>query len=186
MVTLKNFVSESAEAECPPEDTYTWELTDIGEFEEKDSRGFRESDPDVINTQSRFVWTLVDFDYDEEQDERDWNGFEARTYVTFYRRLQSEREDPTKNKAIFKSERSVAYQVLTALGFDVDSGEDIDLGTAKGTRVKASCAPKESGWPKLEKFSKTRQKRVRRADSDDEPEDAAARPNPFKRDPNAA
>lgn len=183
MVMLKNFTSSNEEAQCPTPDTYTWELAEIGEFEERDSDGFTANDPDVINTQSRFTWKLVDFDYDPDQDEEDWNGLEAYTYVSFYRRLQSEREKPEKNKAIFKSNRSVAYEILTALGFDVEAGDDMDLSSKLGWRVKAYCEPKQSGWPKLSKFSKTRQKRARQVavEYDDEPEDAAPQDNPFKR-----
>lgn len=162
MVMLHNTTPES-EGQCPPEDSYTWELIEIGDFEERESNGFTANDPDVINTQSRFVWKMVDYDYDPSEDEQDWNGLEVYTYVTFFRRLASEANQPEKNKSIFRSNRSVAYQILTALGFDVEQEGDMDLSSKKGWLVKATPVPKASGWPKLEKFSKTRQKRSKQA-----------------------
>lgn len=182
MVMLTNTAPESA-GMCPPEDSYTWELIDVGDFQERESNGFTANDPDVINTQSRLVWQMVDYDYDPEQDEQDWNGLEVHTYVTFLRRLASEADEPEKNKSIFRSNRSIAYQILTALGFDVENDSEMDLSSKKGWRVKATPTPKANGWPKLEKFSKTRQKRVKQVVvelEDDEPEEAPAA-NPFQR-----
>lgn len=188
MVIITNTPTES-EGMCPPEDSYTWELVEIGEFEERESNGFTANDPDVINTQSRFKWRMVDFDYDPDQDDQDWNGLEVFTYVTFYRRLVSEANEPERNKQIFKSPRSVAHQILTALGFDVESEESMDLSTKIGTRIKATPIPKANGWPKLEKFSKTRQKRrvvTEDVEEDDSPTTTPKAASPFKRDSDAA
>lgn len=168
MVTLTNYVSEQADAECPPEDVYTLELTAIGDLEEKQSAAFNANEPDDINTQSRFTFQIVDFEYDEDVDERDWNGLEVFAYPVFYRRKFG--EDADKNKAVFKSERANSYKLLTALGFDIDSGENLELNEAIGTRIKATLKPKRSGWPKITDPAKTRQRRKRKA-APVEPED---------------
>lgn len=168
MVILNNYVSEQAEAECPPEDIYTLKLTAIGDLEEKQSTPFRPGEPDDINTQSRFTFQIVDFDYDPDEDERDWNGLEVFAYPVFFRRKFG--EDADKNKAVFKSERANSYKLLTALGFDVDSGDNIPLDEAIGQRIKATLQPKQSGWPKIVGPTKTRQRR-RKTEPQPEPAD---------------
>lgn len=169
MVTLSNYVSGQAEAECPPEDVYTLELKEIGELEEKQSSAFKASDPDNIDTQSRFTFQIVDFDYDPDEDERDWNGLDVFAYPVFYRRPVGQPVE--KNKAVFKRERANSYKLLTALGFDVDSGEDLELGEGIGRRIKATLQPKTSGWPKIVSPTKARQRRRRAEPKVEEPED---------------
>ncbi len=100
MVTLNNYVSEQAEAECPPEDIYTLKLIAIGELEEKQSTPFKAGEPDDINTQSKFTFQIVDFDYDPDEDERDWNGLEVFAYPVFFRRKFDGGEDLELNEAI--------------------------------------------------------------------------------------
>ena len=158
MLTLKNYVSEDANPECPPQDVYTLELVSMSDLEEKQSRGFRETDPDVINTQSKFAFKIVDFDYDPDVDERDWNGFEVFSYPVFYRREVG--QSPDENKFVYKSERANSYKLLTALGFDIEGGDDLNLDTAIGRRIKATIIPKASGWPKIDSPTKTRQRKA--------------------------
>lgn len=161
MVTLSNFVAEQSNPECPPEDIYTLELKEIGELEERQSTAFNANDPDDINTQSKFTFQIVDYDFDPDEDDRDWNGFEVFEYPVFYRRKVGQPVE--KNGAVFKSERANAYKLLTALGFDIDSGENIDLGAAIGRRIKSTLKPKKSGWPKIESPAKARQRRRKAA-----------------------
>lgn len=169
MVTLSNYVSEQANAECPPEDIYTLELTEIGDLEEKQSTPFKAGEPDDLNTQSRFTFQIVEFDYDPDEDDRDWNGLEVFAYPVFYRRKVGEPVE--KNSAVFKSERANAYKLLTALGFDIDGGENIELNQAIGTRIKATLQPKASGWPKIVGPTKARQRRKKARPAPVAPED---------------
>lgn len=168
MLTLKNYVAQDTEeAVCPPQDVYTLRLKEVSELEEKTSTPYAKfldpnsDEPDDINTQSKFTFEIVDYDYDEDEDERDWNGLEIFDYPVFFRRKVGEPVD--ENRAVFKSERSAAYKMLTALGFDVDGGEDINVAGAVGRRIKATLKPKKSGWPKIDSPSKTRQKKAKAA-----------------------
>lgn len=158
---------ETAEAECPPEDVYTLELVNIGDFEEKPAYKFNPEDPDVINTQSKFTFQIVDFDYDEDMDDRDWNGVQLSDWYVFFKLYQAD----NKETETWKNEKSNANKMLKALiGRDLEEGEDVDLPSLVGRRIKATVAPKSSGWPKISNPMKVRQRKTAKK---------ASVPNPY-------
>lgn len=163
--TLNYTAPTSAEAECPPEDIYTLELVEFGEFQEKPAF----NDPDTTNIQSRVEFQVVDFDYDPDMDDRDWNGVRVADFYVFFKRASDGTERDT-----WKSPKAKSNELLRALlGRDLEDGEDIDIAALVGRRVKANVAPKESGWPKITNPVKVRQRK------------AAAKPttpNPFSDD----
>lgn len=166
-----NPVESGGDFVCPPADTYTLELAAIGEFEKKLAWGSET----ITNTQTRITFTIVDFDYDDEVDDQDWNGVQVSDFYVFWK------HDGTKDRTYdtWCHEKSNAYALLTALlGHTPEAGEDIDLQALIGKRIKATVEPKESGYPKITKPLKYRQRRARR-DDDAEPE--TDEPNPFKR-----
>ena len=167
-----NPVESGGDFECPPKDTYVLELKEIGEFEDRLAIG---SDT-ITNTQTRLAFTIVEFDYDEEYDDHDWNGTEVRDYYVF------RKTDATKQKTFdtWCHEKSKVYPLLTALlGHEPEAGEDIDLHSLVGRRIKATVEPKESGYPKISNPLKYRQRRAKPKVEEDDTEEAGD--NPFKR-----
>lgn len=166
-----NPVESSGEFECPPKDTYVLELIEIGEFEDRLAFGSET----VTNTQTRMAFKIVDFEYDPDYDEQDWNGTEVRDYYVFWK------YDSAKDKKFdtWCHEKSKTYPMLSALlGHDPEPGEDINLSDLIGRRVKATVEPKESGYPKISNPIKYRQKRRRNTDAETEDE---GDDNPFTR-----
>lgn len=157
MTTLTYKKIETADVECPPEDVYVLELVEIGDFHDKPAFKANPADPDIINTQSRFDFQIVDFDYDEDEDDRDWNGARVSDYYVFFKQYPDGKKTDT-----WLNERSNAFAILTALmGHTPEDGEDINLESLIGKRIKATVTPKASGWPKITKplpFKKRRKK----------------------------
>ena len=169
-----NPVESGGDFECPPKDSYVLELIEIGEFEEKLAFG---SDH-IVNTQTRMSFRVVEFDYDSDYDDTDWNGTEVRDYYVFWK------YDKTKDKKFdtWCHEKSKTYPMLTALlGHEPEAGEDIDLSSLLGKRVKATVEPKESGYPKISNPIKYRQRRAKREEEAELEEDS-----PFNSRSNAA
>jgi hypothetical protein len=167
-----NPVESGGDFECPPKDTYILELIEIGEFEDKPAYGSET----VINTQTRMSFRVVE--YDPYEDEQDWNGTEVRDYYVFWK------YDKTKDKKFdtWCHEKSKTYPMLTALlGHEPEAGEDIDLSSLLGKRVKATVEPKESGYPKISNPIKYRQRRAKREEEAELEEDS-----PFNSRSNAA
>lgn len=167
-----NPVESGGDFECPPKDTYILELIEIGEFEDKPAYGSET----VINTQTRMSFRVVE--YDPYEDEQDWNGTEVRDYYVFWK------YDKTKDKKFdtWCHEKSKTYPMLTALlGHEPEAGEDIDLSSLLGKRVKATVEPKESGYPKISNPIKYRQRRGAKAAAEELEEDS-----PFNSRSNAA
>ena len=172
-----NPVESSGDFTCPPKDQYTIELIEIGAFEQRLAFGSE----NMMNTQSRLTFRIVDFDYDEEIDDTDWNGTQVSDYYVFFK----EDQETGKKFETWCHEKSKAYPMLAALlGHDPEQGENIDLHSLLNRRVKATVEPKESGYPKITNPIKIRQKR-KRAEDTGEPEAEAGKASPFKRD-NAA
>jgi hypothetical protein len=161
----------SGDVECPPSDVYVLELVTIGAFHEKPSF----ENPEIIQVQSKWDFKIVDFEYDEDVDDRDWNGVTVSDYLVFFRK----HPDGT-TKESWKSERSNAYKMITAfLGKPPEDGDDVDLQSFVGKRIKATVAPKASGWPKISGPMAHKSKRRRAVEPDaDEAEDT---PNPYRR-----
>lgn len=151
MRSLTYTAPQSAEAECPPKDIYTLELVEFGEFQEKSAF----NDPSITNIQSRVAFKIVDFDYDPDMDERDWNGLTVADFYVFWKRDADGRERET-----WKSDRAKSNELLRALlGRDLEEGEEVDLEGMIGRRIKAQVEPKESGWPKITSHVKARQRK---------------------------
>lgn len=164
-----NPVESSGEFTCPPKDTYILELTEIGEFQDR----LAFDSTTITNTQSRLAFKIVEYEYDSEFDEQDWNGTEIRDYYVFFK-YDSEKD---KKFDTWCHEKSKVYPMLTALmGTEPEPGQDIDLHSLIGKRVKATVEPKASGYPKISNPIKYRQRRKREAE-DTPAEDA----NPFER-----
>lgn len=161
-----NPVESGGDFECPPKDSYVLELIQIGDFEEKPAF----NNPDQINTQTRMTFKIVEFDYDSEYDDKDWNGEQVSDFYVFFKK------DIPKDK-VFNTwchEKSKTFPMLTALlGHEPEPGEDIQLSELLGRRVKATVEPKESGYPKITSPLKHRQRKQKRA---------AAEPDPFTDD----
>lgn len=166
-----NPVESGGDFECPPKDTYILELIEFGEFEDRLAFGSET----VTNTQTRIAFKIVDFDYDEEFDEQDWNGTEVRDYYVFWK------YDSAKDKKFdtWCHEKSKTFPMLAALiGHEPEAGEDINLSDLVGKRVKATVEPKESGYPKISNPIKYRQKRKRAEETETE---AESEDSPFSR-----
>lgn len=154
---------EAADVDCPPKDTYVLELKRFGDFEERGAY----QDPTMVNIQSRITFQIVEFDYDEDLDERDWNGVEVSDFFVFYKQKQGEQN----RRETWKDERSNAYKLISALiGHTPEDGEEISLNTLLDKRIKATVEPKASGWPKISEPLPYRKKR-RKAAPVPEPED---------------
>lgn len=174
MLTLKNYVAEDTENPgftAQDEQMFTLVFKEATEFEERETVPWAKRNaapgsadankPDVIETKSRFAFEIVDFDYDPDEDSRDWNGLVIYDYPVFFRRDVGKPVE--ENHPTFKSERSTAYKYLTALGFDVDGGEDIDIQSAYGRRIAANLKAKDSGWPKIENPARMRKRKAKAA-----------------------
>lgn len=167
MTTLTFTPTASGDVECPPHDTYVLELKTIGEFHDKPSF----ENPEIIQVQSKWTFEVVDFEYDEDVDEKDWNGTQVADYLVFFRK----HPDGT-TKESWKSDRSNAYKMIGAfLGRPPEDGEDIDLQEFVGKRIKATVAPKASGWPKISAPMPHKAKKRRTATAED-----AGVENPYK------
>lgn len=155
MRTLTYTTPTSSEAECPPKDVYTLELTQIGEFVEKPAFKNSPEDPDIINTQSRIEFQIVDYDYDPDEDDKDWNGTRVADFFVFFKT-----HPDGAVKDTWKHERSNAHKLIVALiGHEPQDGEDVDLEAMVGRRIKATVEPKTSGWPKITNPVKAKQRR---------------------------
>lgn len=140
-------LESAGEVECPPEDVYMLELVEFGDFHEKTAWKNNPDDPDILNTQSRVTFQIVDWEYDPDVDDRDWNGAQVSDFFVFFKQY------PDGNKRdTWRNERSNAFALLSALvGHPLEKGEDINLGELVGRRIKATVVPKQSGWPKITK-----------------------------------
>lgn len=161
---------DSGDVECPPKDIYTLELLEFGPFEEKGAY----QDPDTTNIQSRVEFKIVDFEYDPDVDDRDWNGVKVADFYVFFKRDANGRERET-----WKSAKAKSNELLRALlGRELEEGEDVDLASLVGRRIKANVEPKDSGWPKISGHVKARQRKVAKPKPTDD--------NPFDDDEDAA
>lgn len=168
-----NPVESSGEFACPPKDTYVLELTGIGDFEERMAFG---SDH-VVNTQTRLSFNIVEFDYDADYDETDWNGVMVSDYYVFFKYDQQKEQ----KFETWCHEKSKTYPMLSALlGHEPERGENINLQSLLGRRVKATVEPKESGYPKISNPIKYRQRR-KKEDADEPTTSEPEKGNPFKR-----
>lgn len=168
MNTLTFTPTASGDVECPPHDTYILELVKIGEFHDKPSF----ENPEILQVQSKWDFRVVDFEYDEDVDEKDWNGVIVSDYLVFFRK----HPDGT-TKESWKSDRSNAFKMITAfLGQPPEDGEDIELEEFVGKRIKATVAPKASGWPKISAPMPYKAKKRKTAAVD-----AGSDDNPFKK-----
>lgn len=170
-----NPVESSGDFTCPPKDTYILELIEVGPFEDRQAFGSET----VTNTQSRLTFKVVDFEYDSEIDDQDWNGTQVSDYYVFFK-FDAEKQ---RRSETWCHEKSKVYPMLTALlGREPEQGEKIELTELLGRRVKATVEPKESGYPKISNPIKFRMRRRRNDDEDSEPSpDPAPKDNPFKR-----
>lgn len=145
---------ENVEIECPPEDSYVLMLAEVGEFHDKPNF----NDPNVSNTQTRITFEVADFDYDPDEDDRDWNGARVSDFFVFFKTRTT---DNTRWET-WKNESSNAYALVKALlGHTPEDGEAVDLQSLVGTKIKATVTPKQSGWPKITKplpYKKRRKK----------------------------
>lgn len=165
--------ASSGDFTCPPKDTYILELKEIGDMHERLAFGSE----NIINTQSRLTFQVVEYEYDSEYDEQDWNGTEVSDFYVFFKYDQEKKQ----RSETWCHEKSKVYPLLAALlGHEPEAGEDIDLQALVGKRVKATVEPKESGYPKISNPIKYRQRRPAKAEVADEPDDDD-KPNPFKR-----
>lgn len=172
MTTLTfNQIESGGEFVCPPKEQYTLELVAIGEFERRPAF----NSETMMNTQSRLTFSIVDYDYDPEFDEQDWNGVQVSDFYVFFK----EDTETGKKFDTWCHPKSNAFPMLAALlGHEPEQGESIDLFSLVGKRVKATVEPKGSGYPKISNPIKIRQRQRRQ-------EASADGPSPFKRD-NAA
>lgn len=156
MNTLTFSPKPSADITCPPKDIYTLEVIEIGEFNKKPAF----NDPDSINTQSRIEFTIVDFEYDPDEDDRDWNGARVAGFFVFFREYTNKQNERVTSDT-WKSDKSKAYELIAALlKRPLEDGEEIDLPEFIGSRVKATVEPKDSGWPKIHRFTPAKKKRA--------------------------
>lgn len=167
--------------ECPPIDQYILELKSFTGFATRS--GYRNQQPDdtIVESYSDFYFQIVDYDYDDEEDDRDWNGSEVKPRLVFFR----EDTKSGNQSETWKDERSNANSILVALlGHKPEEGEDFDLDDFVGKRIRATVEPNKKGWPTIKQGSAVpfRQKKKKAApvvEADDV--DEADEVNPFKK-----
>ena len=140
----------ATEFECPPEDIYTLELTS---YEEQPIKPGFNNDTNIDEYSVRLFFKIVDFPYDPDEDETDWNGTEIRQFYTW------QRYDKTEEKmySTYLSEKSKAFAIFSALlGRPVTPDDTLDLDEWIGRRVKATITENKNGWPDIKSPVKAR------------------------------
>lgn len=144
------YTKVDTDVECPPIDQYVLELKSFTGFATRG--GYRNQQPDnsIVETYSDFYFDIVEFEYDDEEDDRDWNGFEVKPRLVFFR----EDTQSGKTSETWKNEKSNTYPFIVALlGHVPDEGEDIDLEDFVGKRIRATVEPNAKGWPSIKQGS---------------------------------
>ena len=168
--TSLTFSPVSSDVDCPPKDIYILELARAGEMHDKAAFKNSPEDPDIINVQSKWDFTIVDFEFDPDVDDKDWNGVTVSDYLVFFKKMPDGAVRET-----WKDERSNAYKFIMAfLGRKPEDGEEVDPEEFVGKRIKATVEPKASGWPKItgptyHKVKKRRAAAVTEDDTDENP-----------------
>src|SRR5690606_41951029 len=105
--------------ECPPTAIHTLALGVFGDYQKKPSS----KDPSSTNNQSRLAFKILNFDYNPDMHERDWNRQTVADFYVFWKRDADGRERET-----WKSDRAKSNELLRALlGRDLEEGEEVDL-----------------------------------------------------------
>lgn len=139
------FEETTSDVVCPPYGIYTLEITKVNPMVEKPALKFKEDDADATNTQNSIEFTIRDFDYDPEQDERDWNGFSFLDFFTWAR----EYHDSGRKTQVWRAENSKAYPLVAAiLGRAPQKGDSITIDESLvGTRIQATIDKTKKGYP---------------------------------------
>lgn len=156
-------------AECPPVDIYTWRITKASDPEEKE--GFNEHEVDI---QTVLDVTLEGYDYDPDEDERDWNGFDTKLFLVLGRKYP--RKDKSGNlledrdgyivmsdpSPVWKSTHANARHAKVVRAIfpefpwddkDAMKHQHLDLDAFEGRRFRAQAAPNDKGYCRLDNFS---------------------------------
>lgn len=132
--------ASTAEAVCPPEDVYVLEFTDYEDLGERAAY----QDDTKLSYQILARFQIVNYDYDPDEDERDWNGYELREYLSYAKA----NADGTNYKEIWNAPRAKARPFFYALaGREIQDGEALDLDELVGKRFKGTIKAKDNGYP---------------------------------------
>lgn len=132
----------TATVTSPPEDVYVWEFSD---YEDLGARPAYQDDT-KLSYQILARFQIVNFDYDPDEDEEDWNGYELREYLSYAKA----NADGSNYKEIWNAPRAKARPFFHALaGREIEDGEPLDLDELIGKRMKASAKMKENGYPTI-------------------------------------
>ena len=133
----------TATATFPPEDIYVLEFSD---YEDLGSRPAYQDDT-KLSYQILARFQIVNYDYDPDEDEEDWNGYELREYISYAKA----NADGTNFKEIWNAPRAKARPIFHALaGRTIEDGEPIDLDELVGKRFRGTVKLKENGYPTIE------------------------------------
>ncbi len=179
-MTSLTYTAVDSSVECPPTDQYILELKSFTGFSTRP--GYRNQQPDdtIQETYSDFYFQIVDYDHDPDEDDRDWNGFEVKPRLVFFR--EDTKND--KRSETWKDERSNANSILVALlGHKPEEGEPIELEDFVGKRIRATVEPNAKGWPAVKQGSAVsfRQKKRKAAPVVEPDDEEVEEVNPFRK-----
>ena len=160
---------QGSAAECPPEDIYTFLISDVDNPVER--AGFNDGDTDIQVT----VHCLLEgYEYDEDDpDDFDWNGTLVKTFVKIGAIYAKEREraekadEAPRPSPVWKSERSSAYPFMQAVFPEWDFSKEglrsraLPIDDMIGRRFRASLAPNKKGYASLSNYIKAKAKTAR-------------------------
>ena len=132
----------TASVSTPPEDVYVWEFTD---YEDLGARpAYQDDTKSSYQILARFQ--IRNYDYDPDEDEEDWNGYEIREYLSYAKA----NADGTNYKEIWNAPKAKARPFLHALaGRTIEDGEPLDLDELIGKRFKGTVKEKDNGYPTI-------------------------------------
>jgi hypothetical protein len=132
----------TASTATPTEDTYIWEFVDYEDLGERPAY----QDDTKLSYQILASFRIVNYDYDPDEDEEDWNGYQVREYIAYAKA----NADGTNYKEIWNAPKAKARPFLHALaGREIQDGEALDLDELLGKRMKGTLKLKDNGYPTI-------------------------------------
>lgn len=133
----------TAEISVPTPDVYTWEFVD---YEDLGARPAYQDDT-KLSYQMLARFQIVNYDYDPDEDEEDWNGYELREYLSYAKA----NADGSNYKEMWNAPRAKARPFFHALaGREIEDGEPLDLDELLHRRFRGTLKIKDNGYPTIE------------------------------------
>lgn len=138
MVTIRKYAT--SDFEVPEPGVYTLEFIGHGEVTQVPSF----NDPNKMQDRIRLDFHVTDFDYDPDEDERDWNGVRVSDFFT-----------------VSLHEKAKLTPVVVALrgGVPIEDDEDVSLEDLIGKQLMATLERTEKGYAKIVSAAPVRRKK---------------------------